>query len=1015
MQRLRKVGLGLVAAVVGSIVLCLGVVGPCWSAWLFDGVLLRRCPVGDVRPTGEVHVRGVGRGSVGVIAVSASGYYVDRTTGEVQTTPIRRVGARLELTDPTGKMTVLDPEDDDPYGFTTEYEVELPAGPDGDWKLEAIVDTPAGESPVKVTVPLYAPALGHLLLDAPLYKPGQTLRFRSVTLHEGDLSPLTGRPGTWTVTGPDGTVLLEERGVTAGFGVASSTFPLADDAESGLYTVTWSSGSLNVSSTVEVRTFQLPRFQIEARAERRWFGAGDEVVVNGTVRYSSGAPVVGATVTTDVRASGPWPPPNAWLDTRTLASDRSGAFVLRLGAVPSDLVGQGTLQVALKAVDATGDTVYGAASVLLSQDRIVADAVTELADGLVPAINNRVYLRVARPDGEPLRGATVSIIPTGAADERPIVATADADGVVKVQLDPGEPVTVVEPPQPVRVDPRRSNPHLSVRQADTLLDGRALDVEGRGAVARWAERAQGCLVLGDPGGATEVALLARIGRDGRVTHVQTSGGNPELAACVADVARATPVAAGEERVWNVQFDAPEANRPWLQPDLRTWVDANGQTGDADFAAALAPALRRARPCLAGVEDELDLPRFWLLQADPGSTRVRVVPTDDPDARAPLPSNVVACVGARMAELTLPAPPNGPASATARLLVRLPSDWRPPVPQPTTWPGYELRVAARVGEETVGNTILRMRPGTVPPLRLRFSEVLVDAGAEVELTAIRGADFAGELPKELLLTQGGEKVLEFALTDRKGRFTLPADARGYYRVEHAGAAATLYVRDPRRLDVALSANAERWKPGQEVQLTVTTRGPDGPTPAGVTLSGVDASFAALAPLPDPATLADVTVRATSDAPAFGVLDARALQTGQIRGDNAAQAAVLRVSGLPPRPPGQDRVDASGAATFDWNGQLTDAFYTLYGQARSEVRAWERKAPAGEPLTAAGMVSLWEKTLSAHPAEDPFGRRLHLSALPPDLLALTDPRFMVADGARLPEDVENWAAHVAEEAP
>ena len=155
-------------------------------------------------------------------------------------------------------------------------------------------------------------------------------------------------------------------------------------------------------------------------------------------------------------------------------------------------------------------------------------------------------------------------------------------------------------------------------------------------------------------------------------------------------------------------------------------------------------------------------------------------------------------------------------------------------------------------------------------------------------------------------------------------------------------------------------------------------------------------------------------ATSDTPAFGVLDARALQTGQIRGENAAQAAVLRVSNLPSRPPGTDRVDASGSAEFDANAEVTDTFYALYSETRKGVRAWEKKAPPDELLSAARMAALWETALAAHPVDDPFGRRLHLSVLPKDLLALTDPRFMVSDGARLPEDVENWSAYVATEA-
>ena len=70
--------------------------------------------------------------------------------------------------------------------------------------------------------------------------------------------------------------------------------------------------------------------------------------------------------------------------------------------------------------------------------------------------------------------------------------------------------------------------------------------------------------------------------------------------------------------------------------------------------------------------------------------------------------------------------------------------------------------------------------------------------------------------------------------------------------------------------------------------------------------------------------------------------------------------------------------------------------------------------------AKMAALWQQALAAceqrgEPVVDAYGRRLRLSRLPPDLLALTDPRVVVVVGTRLPEDVENWAAWVAQERP
>jgi hypothetical protein len=68
----------------------------------------------------------------------------------------------------------------------------------------------------------------------------------------------------------------------------------------------------------------------------------------------------------------------------------------------------------------------------------------------------------------------------------------------------------------------------------------------------------------------------------------------------------------------------------------------------------------------------------------------------------------------------------------------------------------------------------------------------------------------------------------------------------------------------------------------------------------------------------------------------------------------------------------------------------------------------------------MAKLWDQALEAcekrgEPVRDAFGRRLRLSGLPGDLLMLVDPRAVVVEGTRLPEDNEDWAAWVAEERP
>jgi hypothetical protein len=174
------------------------------------------------------------------------------------------------------------------------------------------------------------------------------------------------------------------------------------------------------------------------------------------------------------------------------------------------------------------------------------------------------------------------------------------------------------------------------------------------------------------------------------------------------------------------------------------------------------------------------------------------------------------------------------------------------------------------------------------------------------------------------------------------------------------------------------------------------------------------------LPGPTELSHLRPLPPSMGPAFGVLDVEALALGRIRGENALAATILRVQGVPSLDELDTWVQANQHAPFDPLEALTDRFYFALGELYTEVREWEANAPKDQQMQPALQAKLWEKALDraakkGTPATDAYNRPLRLSQLPADLLALTDPRMVVVDGTRLPEDVENWTAWVQKEQP
>jgi hypothetical protein len=1024
----RRAALGLAAGLVA------GLVGwatsdVCVTTWLFQGVKVRHCPDGRLRQTPNLRVEALAREVTGTVYVSAEAHGVTKRDREQLVAPVRRLEASLFLVDAQGKESPLAPETDwtqqDSPGFSLRAQVKLPALPDGDYRLRARVTSPLGTDTVEAPLALYAPARVHVLTDRPLYEPGHQVRFRAVVLRAKDLAPIDGRPGTWFVTDPSGEVVLEQRAPAGPWGVVAGDFPLDTGAPTGRWTVRWMSGEASAEASFQVKPFTLPRFRVEAQSTRPFWRAGESPVVEGQVVYSSGAPVADAAVQVEWSASAGWPPPTEWLDEkakdglpRKARTDASGHFRLTLPRVPFDLRGQSTLSAWLSATDPAGDQVQAGASVLLAEDSLSVSAVTELEDGLVEGYSNRVYLRATSADGRVLPGAELTVKRAWDPRDEGVRAVTDEDGVAAFQLDPGPPVNVVLPAMPVRRVPPPPPVALSTVR-DLLSESGEPELEDQLALERWLGSLRPCArFVSDEEGSASVTLGVRVSSGGTVTDVAAE--DSPLATCLASAVRARTLPPGRERMLALALDVSDPRLPVLSFEV-DYVSGDSSEG---LLAVLSPALLDARACLPETLSlSAPLPAALTWRTRKGRHEVEVGWASLPRSRDMLSAEHLSCIQSRFTRLMLDAEVE---TQNAMGLVRLTAEPEGSgeeggASQETTLLGYELRVSATAGKEDLGTTKLVLRPARLPRTRLRATPVLARAGEEVRVELLRGPDFNGELPEELFL-QAGELRLK-SKVEKPGpvaRFQLPGDFEGWAEVSWEGAVARVYVAPRARLSLEVAPDKTAYAPGELAHLQVHTRvdGEDGP--AAVGLFGVDESLSQLASLPGTGALDGMRPSPALASPAFGVLDGTALAMGRIRGANAAAATLLRVSGVPPRDGGEKRVSLEVRGTFLPDVELTEPFYRVLAELTVQVRAWEASAPRGETLSAAGMTKLWDQALEAcekrgEAVTDAYGRTLKLSRLPPELLALTDPRAVVVSGTRLPEDVENWGAWVARESP
>ena len=1019
----RRLGIG------GGVlaVVCAGaVLGPmrCWSAWLQWGIDVDSCPAGTPLGSLNVDVYGMGRAQEGSLYVHGIATYTYGPSDVAFTTPLPLKSATARLLTADGDEQALEFHEDgwETGGGTAVVRARLPADlPDGDHKLVVEGRSRLGEHSLTVDLPVYAPAKVHLLTDRPLYEAGHTVSMRSVALRARDLVPLPGRPGRFTVHDPHGRKLLDERVPASDWGVAASSFPIDTDAEHGTWTACWVSHTARGCSDFEVTEFTLPRFTVSATGASSWSGRGDRPLIDGTVRLASGAPVADAEITVDWRVDGAWTMPHAWsageLPTHA-RSDAAGRFRLELPVVPEDLVGQATLVGNISAVDPSGDRQTTQVRHLLSVDDIAVSAVTEIGeDSLVEGKNNRLWLRATTASGTALPGATLEVTRAWDPTAPALTAVSDEDGVAALQIDPGAPVNVVVPEPPHRPPP----PPAPVRLTSMQDLGRATSAslaDQRGFEAAMP-RMEACADYVT--GGMEQPLLVAVVENGRVFEAH---GTSDTAHCLADRLQGHPMPVGQARVLQV--------RVHLQPPPRPSLTASSSAlmgGTPDFGKRLPDAIARARHCMPELSRGANLPLKLQWTTQEGSLRptTRWMRTG-----AELEALDERCFRDAFRALAL----DEPADTDATGLLSFSATPAPAkatgaaIPQERVVLGYELAVQATTPDgESLGTTRIVLPPGRIPDLRLRAEPTLPEPGGTVTLTFFRGPDFSGKLPEELYLEHASGARLKGKVDEdtRQVSYTLPDNpakvtASGWWSASWGGALARVYVAPPGHLEVTLASSEGTYRPGEDARIQITTTGEDGPVPAAVSLVGVDRTLQELAPLPGPGALEDLQAQVQTAHPAFGTFDGVALVRQRISGENARAATILRV-GSPPSPEAIDApVSTSKQALPEPRTVLVDHFFPLLAELLRQERAWEKAAAKGDKLDPAQTARLWSKALDAVAARegeaavlDAYGRPLRLHHLPSDLLDMTAPHNIAADGTRLPQDLENWGQWVAREEP
>jgi len=334
----------------------------------------------------------------------------------------------------------------DERGISQVEPVAPAALPAGDYIIEAVAQTPFGETTAVQQVRVERRIRLLVTTDKPLYQPGQTIHIRTVALHAADRHPAIREPITIEVLDPKGNKVFKKSLSTSDWGIAAADFELADQVNMGTYRVAALFGEDRSERVVEVKRYTLPRFQVAVETDRGFYAPQDTITGTVRARYVFGKPVEAGEVSIEAIVPGASPRPFAKLRGRT---DATGGFAFEISLRDSSDLdglrrpqrkrspGEAEVLLAVSVADRTGLRQACEATIPVATEPIRLSVVGE-SGPLVPGVDNVVFLYTSTPDGRPL--ATRLWIEPGGHELR-----TSPLGIAKIMLRPiadGQEITV---------------------------------------------------------------------------------------------------------------------------------------------------------------------------------------------------------------------------------------------------------------------------------------------------------------------------------------------------------------------------------------------------------------------------------------------------------------------------------------------------------------------------------------------------------------------------------------------
>ncbi|MCG7850670.1 MAG: MG2 domain-containing protein, partial [ANME-2 cluster archaeon] len=235
--------------------------------------------------------------------------------------------------------------------------------------------------------------------DKPIYKPGQTIQGRILSLNN-KLIPVSGQC-TIEISDAKGIKIFKEILDTNEYGVASFDMPLASEVNLGTWKVKAEMGQAQTQLDLRVEEYVLPKFSVDVTTPRDWFLVDDKITGQVDAAYFFGKPVEGRVNVVASRYVGVW---EEYATYKADLEDGSAEFELPAAGWVAGTYGaggMGSMQLNISVTD-TGDHTETTTKLLKVTDSPVVLQVIPESRLVKPGMPFNVLVVTETPDGEPL-------------------------------------------------------------------------------------------------------------------------------------------------------------------------------------------------------------------------------------------------------------------------------------------------------------------------------------------------------------------------------------------------------------------------------------------------------------------------------------------------------------------------------------------------------------------------------------------------------------------------------------